>query len=294
MKMNKITALLVVTAMVFSSISFATETTPPTTPTTPPTTGTTTPTLTAEDETAIVKMANEITMIEAQIAGLKAKLAATTTSLTAEEKLALQNELKAAQTLLEEKYIAMTVLVKPTPEELAAMTAKAEALTTQIATLEKQIADGATTLTPEALAKLKADLTALTTELTNIQSALGTGTTAATSTIPENNPNKARFEQAKLLGITPGKMRLLEKLQAIMQTEIDLKVWAKKSVKQINTAVKAERTEVKSKSKDGTTVNPIKDKTKPVPKVNPVKEEKPVKEKTNEGKDKSGNSKGKK
>lgn len=54
---------------------------------------------------------------------------------------------------------------------------------------------------------------------------------------------KKRFEMAKLLGITPGKVRLIEKLAASGTQEIKYEDWATKPVKEIMSATKAAKTE---------------------------------------------------
>lgn len=54
---------------------------------------------------------------------------------------------------------------------------------------------------------------------------------------------KKRFETAKLLGITPGKVRLIEKLAASGTQEIKYEDWATKSVKEIMSATKTVKTE---------------------------------------------------
>ena len=57
---------------------------------------------------------------------------------------------------------------------------------------------------------------------------------------------KQRVEEAKVLGVTPGKVRLVEKLEASTTEEIDRSVWVEKSVQEIQAAVKENRSEAKA------------------------------------------------
>lgn len=63
---------------------------------------------------------------------------------------------------------------------------------------------------------------------------------------------KLRFENAELLGITPGKMHLIEKLEAAGLTEINYEEWAEASVKDIMAAIKAnKKAQEASEDEDG-------------------------------------------
>lgn len=68
------------------------------------------------------------------------------------------------------------------------------------------------------------------------------------ATIEAEAVGKARVQEAKALGVTPGKLNLVEKLKASAegQSEIDMDEWLTKSVKDINKAIK----ENKIKNKD--------------------------------------------
>lgn len=61
---------------------------------------------------------------------------------------------------------------------------------------------------------------------------------------------RTRVEEARELGVTPGKLNLVEKLQDSFddETEFDMKNWLQKSVKEIMTATKENRKEAKEES----------------------------------------------
>ncbi|MEL7658064.1 MAG: hypothetical protein AAGU75_19385, partial [Bacillota bacterium] len=56
-----------------------------------------------------------------------------------------------------------------------------------------------------------------------------------------------RVQEARELGVTPGKLNLVEKLQSATDGAIDVKEWLSKPVKEINKAIKENRSENKIK-----------------------------------------------
>ena len=162
--------------------------------------------------------------------------------LTEEERVQKEAELASLQGELENNYEQLADLLEENPvvpvvlteEEKLALEAKATELETKIAELEAALADQETELTEEERLAMEEELQVLQNELTEVQSTLE----AAGS----DHPNFLRFQNAQRLGITPGKMHLLEKLQMISgEKEVELELWAAKSVKEINMAVKQER-----------------------------------------------------
>lgn len=139
--------------------------------------------------------------------------------LAAKEELAeVEEELAKVIEELDSHYDALTIL--ETEQRIEEIKAKLE--------------DEESELTEEEREELQEELVKLEEELTEIldekEEAEG------------SNPNALRFEQAEELGITPGKMRLLERLQEYCgEEDVNLEEWAERSPKEINMEIKKER-----------------------------------------------------
>lgn len=162
--------------------------------------------------------------------------------LTEEERLQKETELGLLQEELDNNYEKLAELLTEnssevlvlTEEEMEALEAKATELETKIAELETKLADQEFELTDEERLALEEELQKAQEELSEVQATL--------EVAGSDHPNALRFRNAERLGITPGKMHLLEKLQQISgEKEIDLELWATRQVKEINMAVKQER-----------------------------------------------------
>lgn len=72
------------------------------------------------------------------------------------------------------------------------------------------------------------------------------------ATVKVEAVGKARVEEAKQLGITPGKLNLIQKLQATTEDPKDIKVeeWAAKPVKEINKAIKENKKNANNSMKE--------------------------------------------
>jgi hypothetical protein len=71
--------------------------------------------------------------------------------------------------------------------------------------------------------------------------------------LDSDNPNADRFINAAIYRITPGKMNLLEKLNAMSEDDIDFALYATMEVKDIQGEVNAKRAETKTAEKNGPT-----------------------------------------
>jgi hypothetical protein len=195
-----------------------------------------TPTVEAIAKEAEAKaLAESIEQLEIKVAANQVLLEDMTLSEEQRSILVAENAVLIAEIGTKTEALAL-LISEPIPVILTA--AEIDALKAEVATLKSKIAaaiaqleDPNSTLDEAGKALLTASLEALKSELAAVQTAL--------QSTMGSNPNGLRFQNAALLGITPGKMHLLEKLMAVYgDTELNLVEWASKSVKEINGEIK--------------------------------------------------------
>ncbi len=202
--------------------------------------------------------------------------AAPGTDVLVTEETATEEKVAAVVTLtIEDEYIFVLnengeiVLIEGPKEELIAM------LFEEGKTLNESILAIAATYGEEAkytvaVTSDNEELAAAITE--SLKEVVGEEVEVETETSEQPEFIARRFAMAKELGITPGKMRLLEKLAAAIGEEINYEEWSQKSVKEIMSEVKANRL---IKDKEG-----IQDKAAQLEKKKVVSDKKPIEVKT--------------
>jgi|GEM_PF-1696356 len=183
-------------------------------------------------EETVSEMTAEIEAIKSEIADLETLLE--NEELTEEEIAALEAQIAEKTAELDSSQASLDEFInEENAKDTLAIQEEIQTLSDKIAELELLLEDE--NLTDEEIAALEEEIEALESEIETLEEQIESIEDG------ENNPNLERFANAEKYGITPGKMNLLEKLNAANEDDIDYEAWSDKSVKEIMFEIKSIR-----------------------------------------------------